>query len=149
MTSGGSSTTLRRASAPSLATRTSQKGSSPLETRSRTMGLSSATSNLTDLPPAALMACCSESVARPHDGNRRSFRGFLQQADAGDFDSFIESLAHVVDREGSASNGNQCFHLHARLGGRRDPGTNVHSIFAQAGGHINVREWERMTKRYP
>src|SRR2546426_7416464 len=46
----------------------------------------------------------------------------------------IEGFAHVVDREGCGSNGNQGFHLDAGLGRRRNVGAYLHAIFAQASG---------------
>ena len=37
-----------------------------------------------------------------------------------DFHAFIESFAHVVDRQRGGRNGDQRFHLDPGLGGRRD-----------------------------
>src|SRR6266851_4513485 len=48
-----------------------------------------------------------------------------------------------------AGNRDQRFHLHASLRRGGCPGLEFHSIFAQAGGHINVGEGDGMTKRYP
>src|SRR5258708_2987549 len=75
--------------------------------------------------------------------------GLFQEKHVRDFDAFIEGFAHVVDREGCGSNGNQSFHLDAGLGRRRNVGAYLHAIFAQASGHINVGEGQGMTKRYP
>src|SRR5262249_49750265 len=60
-----------------------------------------------------------------------------------------EGFAHVVDREGCGSDGNQGFHLDTSLGSSHYVGAYLNAIFAQASGHINVREREWMTKRYP
>ena len=66
-----------------------------------------------------------------------------------DFNSFVERLAHVVDRKSGTGNRDQRFHLHACLRRGGCPGLEFHSIFAQAGGHINVGEGDGVTKRYP
>jgi len=75
--------------------------------------------------------------------------GLPGENDVGDFHPFIEGFAHVVDCEGRSGNGDQGFHFHARLGGRRNCGSHFHAILAQPCGHINVRQREWMTKRYP
>src|SRR5438552_2686868 len=66
-----------------------------------------------------------------------------------DFHPFIEGFAHVVDREGRCGNRYQGFHFHARLGGRGHCGLHFHAILAQPRGHINVRQGQWVTKRYP
>src|SRR5229473_5750259 len=75
--------------------------------------------------------------------------GLLGENDIRDFHPFIEGFAHVVDCEGRGGNGDQGLHLHARLGGRGHCGSNFHAILAQPCGHINVRQRQWMTKRYP
>jgi len=72
-----------------------------------------------------------------------------QQADVRNLHPFVEGFAHVIDREGCGSHGDQGFHLNACLSGRHDCGAKFHAILAQASSHINVSQWEWMTKRYP
>ena len=73
----------------------------------------------------------------------------LDEDNPADFHPFIERFAHVVDREGRGSNGDQRFHLDPCLGCRRNFGANFNAILAQPRSHINVRQRQRMTKRYP
>ena len=122
--------TFSSASAPSAAIITSQKGSRPLATRSRTMGLSSATSSLTVLPEAALISWNSGKVFRAATVIPALPASLLQQVNSGDLYTFIKGFTHVVDREGGTSNGNQRFHLHACLRCGRNPGNQFHPIFA-------------------
>src|SRR5882762_881650 len=75
--------------------------------------------------------------------------GLLGGSDIRNFHPFIEGFAHVVDCEGRGGNGDQGFHFHARLGGRGHCGLYFHAILAQPCGHINVRQRQWMTKRYP
>src|SRR5208283_968805 len=75
--------------------------------------------------------------------------GLPQEIHVGNLDRFIQRFAHVVDRQGGTRGGHQRFHLHPGLRSRRHCGSYFHPIFAQPRGHINVREWEWMTKRYP
>jgi len=75
--------------------------------------------------------------------------GFFQEINVRNLDAFIEGFAHVVDREGCGSDGDQGFHFDTSLGGSHYVGAYLNAIFAQAGSHINVREREWMTKRYP
>ena len=56
--------------------------------------------------------------------------GLFQQVDVRNLHPFVEGFAHVVDREGGGSNGDQRFHLHASLRGRRDLETKFHPILA-------------------
>src|SRR6266849_562644 len=73
----------------------------------------------------------------------------FDEKDLPDFDSLIQSFAHVVDREGCGGNRDQRFHLHARLRGGGYVRAYFHAIFAQPRGPINLRQRQWMTKRYP
>src|SRR6267154_2064261 len=75
--------------------------------------------------------------------------GLLDENNVRDFHPFIEGFAHIVDCEGRGANGDQGFHFHASLGGRGHGGSYFHAILAQPCGHINVRQRQWMTKRYP
>src|SRR5260370_31585394 len=75
--------------------------------------------------------------------------GFFNQVDAGHLHAFVQSFAAVIQREARGSNRHQSFHFHAGLRGCNDRGVKFNAIFTQARGHINVRQRERMTKRYP
>ena len=55
---------------------------------------------------------------------------FLDKHDAGDFDALIQGFAHVVNREGCGGDGDQRFHFHARLGGRRHSRLEFNAILA-------------------
>ena len=55
---------------------------------------------------------------------------FFDENDAGDFDGLIQGFAHVVDREGCGGNGDQGFHFHAGLGGRRYRRLKFNAILA-------------------
>src|SRR5216683_5995433 len=107
-------------------------------------------------PPAAALPFCAMPCSSR--APRRSLLpmvvstlppGLLGENDIRDFHPFIEGFAHVVDCEGRSGNGDQGLHLHARLGGRGHCGSNFHAILAQPCGHINVRQRQWMTKRYP
>src|SRR6266851_9495349 len=107
-------------------------------------------------PPAAALPFCAMPCSSR--APRRSLLpmevpalppGFLGENDVRDFHPFIEGFAHVVDCEGRGGNCDQGFHFHARLGGRGHRGSHFHAILAQPCGHINVRQRQRMTKRYP
>src|SRR5580765_179802 len=74
---------------------------------------------------------------------------FFEQKELRDLNTLVQRFAHVVNREGGGSGGDQGFHLDAGLGGGGHLSANLHAIFAHAGVHINVSEQERMTKRYP
>ena len=74
---------------------------------------------------------------------------FLDEKEFTDFHSFVERFAHVVDRQGGSSSGNESFHFDAGLGSGGYLSANLHAIFAHAGVHINVSKRQRMTKRYP
>src|SRR5260370_6210806 len=106
-------------------------------------------------PPAVLPFCAMPCSSR---APRRSLLpmevpalppGLLGENDVRDFHPFIEGFAHVVDCEGRGGNGDQGFHFHARLGGSGHRGSYFHAILAQPCGHINVRQRQWMTKRYP
>src|SRR6266851_9319241 len=108
------------------------------------------------LPPAAaLWSCCLPCSSRAPLRSLTPMEipalppGLLDQNDVRDFHPFIEGFAHVVDCEGRGGNGDQGFHLHARLGGGGHCGSYFHAILAQPRGHINVRQRQWMTKRYP
>src|SRR5216684_8699382 len=108
------------------------------------------------LPPAAaLWSCCLPCSSRAPLRSLTPMEipalppGLLDQNDVRDFHPFIEGFAHVVDCEGRGGNGDQGFHFHARLGGRGHRGSYFHAILAQPCGHINVRQRQWMTKRYP
>src|SRR5713226_6556799 len=73
----------------------------------------------------------------------------LGEYDTRDFHRFIEGFAHVVHSEGCGGNGDQGFHFHAGLGGGGHCGSYFYAILAQPCGHINVRQRQWMTKRYP
>src|SRR5258705_1628018 len=75
--------------------------------------------------------------------------GFFQQKEFTDLNAFIERFAHVVDRQGGGSGGDQSFHFHAGLCGGGHLSANLHAIFAHAGVHINVSERQLVTKKYP
>src|SRR6266853_169559 len=106
-------------------------------------------------PAAALSFCGPPSSSRPPPGSLPPTEvpalpaGLLGENDVRDFHPFIEGFAHVVDCEGRGGNGDQGFHFHARLGGRGHGGSYFHAILAQPCGHINVRQRQWMTKRYP
>src|SRR5713226_9834640 len=108
------------------------------------------------LPPAAaLWSCCLPCSSRAPLRSRPPMEipalppGLLDQNDVRDFHPFIEGFAHVVDCEGRGGNGDQGFHFHARLGGGGHCGKYFNAILAQPRGHINVRQRQWMTKRYP
>src|SRR6266851_2888641 len=108
------------------------------------------------LPPAAALRSCCLPCSSPAPLRSLSPMeipalppGLLDQNDVRDFHPFIEGFAHVVDCEGRGGNGDQGFHLHARLGGGGHCGSYFHAILAQPRGHINVRQRQWMTKRYP
>src|SRR5229473_1421734 len=106
-------------------------------------------------PGAALWSCCLPCSSRAPLRSRPPTEipalpaGLLDENDVRDFHPFIEGFAHVVDCEGRGGNGDQGFHLHARLGGGGHCGSYFHAILAQPRGHINVRQRQWMTKRYP
>src|SRR6266550_669330 len=106
-------------------------------------------------PGAAGLFCAPSCSSRPPLGSLPPTEvpalpaGLLGENDVRDFHPFIEGFAHVVDCEGRGGNGDQGFHFHARLGGRSHGGSYFHAILAQPCGHINVRQRQWMTKRYP
>src|SRR4029453_11587203 len=139
--------------------------------RSRMRGLSSATSRRTVFAPCGVMSVgLNESLSfrtlslsrllapsRPealalfvHALVIAAFSaGFLDKKDFSDFDAFVESLAHVVDRERGGRSSDEGFHFDAGLGGGGNLSANLHAIFAHARVHINVSQRQWMTKRYP
>src|SRR5271170_2513048 len=117
----------------------------PLVIKSRTSGLSSASNNLTVFAPVPVIVSGPAQSSCDYFWPQRRPRENYPR----DFHPFIEGFTHVVDREGRGSNSDQGFHFHAGLGGRSNFGANFHAILAQASSHINVREREGMTKRYP
>jgi hypothetical protein len=55
---------------------------------------------------------------------------FFDENDASDFDALIQGFAHVVNREGCGGNGDQGFHLHTGLSGRRHRRLKLNAILA-------------------
>src|SRR6266852_1815583 len=107
-------------------------------------------------PPATILRFCAlpnSSPAPLHSLPPMEISAFpaglLGENDVRDFHTFIKGFAHVVDCEGRSGNGDQGFHFHAGLGGRGHCGSYFHAILAQPCGHINVRQWQWVTKRYP
>src|SRR5712664_289707 len=107
-------------------------------------------------PPAAALPFCAMPCSSR--APRRSLSpmeipalppGLLGENGILDFHTFVEGFAHVVDCEGRGGNGDQGFHFHARLGGRGHRGSHFPAILAQPSGHINLRQRQWMTKRYP
>src|SRR5260221_14730261 len=71
---------------------------------------------------------------------------FFQQVDVRDFNSLIECLAHVVNRESGTGDRDQRFHLHACLRRGGGPGLELYSMFAQRGGDVCVGWGDRKGK---
>src|SRR5579862_2885970 len=134
--SGGASTALSSASAPSEAMITLHTGSRAWAISSRISGLSSTIRTLTVLAAGFIRSLCSAS--------HRTLRlfwyrtaiiaalapGLFHQVDIHDLDRLIEGLAHVVDGERCGGNGNKRFHLHAGLRRGRNARGDFHAILA-------------------
>src|SRR6266581_995504 len=74
---------------------------------------------------------------------------FFHQVKLGNLHALLESFAHVVDGQRRGGGGHKRLHLHAGRSRRGDARADLDSILAQPRSHINVRQRQRVTKRYP
>src|SRR5437879_4362803 len=137
--SGGASTALSSASAPSEAMMTLHTGSSACAMSSRIRGLSSTMRTLTVLAAGFIIWLNFASRSAAHALLLLSHLsaviaalapGLFDQVDIRDLDRLIEGFAHVVHGERCGGNGNKRFHLHAGLRRGRNARGDFDAILA-------------------